>query len=98
MYSKFWDEAHQEGTPFPSSSQSLVYFAAWLSKRGVLKQTIQQYLSAVRNEDELLGFGDQSRKLDLLLRRVANVRATEEGSKEAKAVWERAGLCKRRRC
>lgn len=88
MYKKFWLATAQAGNLFPSSSKSLLYFSAWLSKRGILKQTIQQYLSAIRNEDARLGFGDQSKQLDMLLRGVDNVRTAERGPRQAKPAWE----------
>lgn len=87
MYEKFRREARMQGDAFPLENDSLLLFVAWLSKRGVRRSTIAQYLSAIRHENERLASDNPERVIELALKGVENLRAQQRSPAEVRPAW-----------
>jgi len=67
----------------------LTAFVSWLSvNRPTLKKdTIRQYLSAIRNVDVRMGYGDRGSLVKMAIQGHANLRATAVGPTALKPIW-----------
>lgn len=94
MFREFWRETDQAGEPFPLRPEKLSEFAIYLATvRHVGAESVKQHISAVKHFDTLHN-GDVQRRLQLVIKAIANDQVNVKGPKPPQPAWSPEAVIK----